>query len=86
VEVRPLWERVKQRQRETWKKIKESQGDLKRYLRGTFIERGHTYRPSPSWYGEEKYFGKDYRARRKRKNREAYLSRKINSFKRRNKS
>jgi hypothetical protein len=71
--------------KEKWDSWKARGKEIKGYLKGRFIEVGNPYRPKLDWLGEEKYFGATYKASRKKRNKQAYKSLKLNSMRRRGK-
>ena len=69
-----------------WEEKKQQAKEIKQYLKGRFVEVGHTFTPPvQEYWGEEKYFGPAYKAKRKKRNKQAYRSRRINSKRRRKK-
>lgn len=73
-------------ERSHWDQFKQRTKEIKQYLKGRFIERGHIYQPPVHNYFEtEKYYGPEYYKKRKRKKKIAYKSRKLNSMRRRGK-
>jgi hypothetical protein len=73
-------------ERSRWDQFKQRTKEIKQYLKGQFIEKGHVYSaPVHDYFETEKYYGPEYKEKRKKRNKEAYKSRKHNSMRRRGK-
>ena len=75
------------REKSGWGLFKERGKEIKNYLKGKLITKGSTYQPPVQDYFEtEKYYGPNYHARRKKRNKQSYQSRRFNSMRRRGKA